>query len=301
MPSPVETAIVFDKREMKISVPFTLAILLSPCIAQSDDSDSCPPALYIQAGSQDEFPSPNANTTCTKAHIRFLESGAYKTISVEQGTSICADYPLIHISVPADTPVGPSKITWLCENDEPDPCQLLFIQSASASNSVSVTSLALSQECPTVQARTSSQGDTLVSSAAASFTEPVGSRSTMSSNTDAPQPTDVSTYESTVNPTGINTADAMSGPSMTGTSGSILSSPAANPTDYSTPSDGGERSTTATTGTNLPTPTAVSNGAYTTEETNGPSTASVSGSIPTSSVEEYNQQTTNNGCTCPPT
>ncbi|KAH7208458.1 uncharacterized protein BKA55DRAFT_529630 [Fusarium redolens] len=118
------------------------------CAAQSDQNDNCQPALYIKAGEYGNFTTPNANATCEHALISFLEVDTSETVPVQQGDATCEAYPLIHISIPTDTPVGTAKITWLCDNEKPNPCQLMFVQPASPAAKASVSDIAMTLECP---------------------------------------------------------------------------------------------------------------------------------------------------------
>ncbi|WKT53808.1 MFS transporter superfamily [Fusarium oxysporum f. sp. vasinfectum] len=136
--------------------PFTVSLI------QSQPSGK--PALYIKAGEYGNFTSPNANATCEQALISFLEVDTSETISLQQGDAICEVYPLIHISIPTDTPVGTAKITWLCDNEKPNPCQLLFVQPASPSATASVSSFAMTMECPSSESGSIPQTDTAQSS-----------------------------------------------------------------------------------------------------------------------------------------
>lgn len=142
---------------MKTSVTLLLILTTYHCTAQTDGREGCPPALYIEAGSQGEFASPNANSTCENALISFLEKNSNQTVSVQQGESVCGVYPLIHISIPTDTPVGTAKITWLCDDEKPNPCQLMFVQPVAPSSIAQVSEFAMSLECPSSEVGAISQ------------------------------------------------------------------------------------------------------------------------------------------------
>ncbi|KAJ9419818.1 hypothetical protein QL093DRAFT_2015021 [Fusarium oxysporum] len=146
-----------------MNTPLTILLLLGSiyqCAGQSDYNDNCQPALYIKAGDYGNFTSPNANATCEHALISFLEVDTSETVSLQQGDAICEVYPLIHISIPTDTPVGTAKITWLCDNEKPNPCQLLFVQPASPYATASVSTFAMTLECPSSESGIIPQTDT---------------------------------------------------------------------------------------------------------------------------------------------
>lgn len=146
---------------MKTSVTLLLTFCAYRCAAQLDSGEDCPPTLYIKAGGYGEFINSNANSTYDSALISFLGTESNQTVAVQQGNSVCGIYPLIHISIPANTPVGTAKITWPCDNEKPNPCPLMFVQPASPSSSSSLASeLVMNLECPSSEAVAISETNT---------------------------------------------------------------------------------------------------------------------------------------------
>lgn len=159
---------------------FLAGFIVPICLAQSNEGETCPPALYIQAGQSDEFPTPNANTTCRTAHLIMVDSGIEEYIEVEQAEVVCMDYPLLHISVPGSIPPGTGKITWLCQDEVIRPCQLIFVEPMSDSASVTASAFSMSQECPSGRIRTESSP----TGSSSSLSGMIGSLSTV--NADVP-------------------------------------------------------------------------------------------------------------------
>ncbi|KAH7120077.1 hypothetical protein B0J13DRAFT_649366, partial [Dactylonectria estremocensis] len=78
----------------------------------------------------------------------------HQKIPVTNSQPPCTEYPLIHLSLPDDAPLGPGKIVWECDEGGPAACQVMSVQAATLV-SATATEYYLSQECVTDYPRTS--------------------------------------------------------------------------------------------------------------------------------------------------
>lgn len=123
---------------------FALSLLLRAAYAQV--TGECLIGLVLYAGESTEFLSPNANLTCREADVFFSNGSLHQKVSVENSQPPCAEYPLIHLSLPDDAPLGPGKIVWQCDEGGPAACQVMSVQAATPA-SATATEYYLSQEC----------------------------------------------------------------------------------------------------------------------------------------------------------
>ncbi|KAH7115731.1 hypothetical protein B0J13DRAFT_653607 [Dactylonectria estremocensis] len=131
---------------------FALSLLLRVAYAQV--TDECLIGLVLYAGESTEFLSPNANLTCPEADVFFSNGSLHQKIPVKNNQPPCTEYPLIHLSLPDDAPLGPGKIVWQCDEGGPAACQVISVQAATLA-SAAATEYYLSQECVTNYPRTS--------------------------------------------------------------------------------------------------------------------------------------------------
>lgn len=146
------------KAQMQRAGVTWLALSLLLCVAYAQVTGECLIGLVLYAGESTEFLSPNANLTCREADVFFSNGSLHQKIPVQNSQPPCTEYPLIHLSLPDDAPLGQGKIVWECDEGGPAACQVISVQAATLA-SATATEYYLSQECVTDYPRTSLAGN----------------------------------------------------------------------------------------------------------------------------------------------
>jgi hypothetical protein len=135
---------------MKLHTPLYHALMLAHLSVGQDSESECSAGPVLYAGGWQEHLGPNKDLKCQEASVYFFDQDKRQNIPIQHGDTLCRDYPSINISLPVDAPLGPGRITWLCDSGEKDYCQVITVvaMKTSATATGPVSEYAMTQNCP---------------------------------------------------------------------------------------------------------------------------------------------------------
>lgn len=118
-------------------------------LAQDSDSE-CAAGPVLSAGGWRDFLAPNKDLRCQGASIYFFEKDERHYVPIQYGDVLCHSLPSANVSLPIDAPSGLARITWLCDSEEQDYCQIASIMAATSTPpAANMATYAMIQNCPT--------------------------------------------------------------------------------------------------------------------------------------------------------
>ncbi|EXK77960.1 hypothetical protein FOQG_17343 [Fusarium oxysporum f. sp. raphani 54005] len=135
---------------MRLLTPLYHTFVLAQFVLAQDSDSECAAGPVLSAGGWRDFLAPNKDLKCQGASIYFFEKDERHYIPIQYGDVLCHSLPSANVSLPIDAPSGLARITWLCDSEEQDYCQIASVMAATSTPSVTNTATyAMVQNCPT--------------------------------------------------------------------------------------------------------------------------------------------------------
>ncbi|KAF5988730.1 hypothetical protein FCOIX_327 [Fusarium coicis] len=135
---------------MRLLTPLYHTFMLAQFVLAQDSDSECAAGPVLSAGGWRDFLAPNKNLRCQGASIYFFEKDERHYVPIQYGDVLCQSLPSANVSLPIDAPSGLARITWLCDSEEQDYCQIASVMAATSTQpAANMATYAMIQNCPT--------------------------------------------------------------------------------------------------------------------------------------------------------
>ncbi|CZR49657.1 uncharacterized protein FPRO_14864 [Fusarium proliferatum ET1] len=159
---------------MRLLIPLYHTFMLTQLVLAQDSDSECAAGPVLSAGGWRDFLAPNKGLRCQGASIYFFEKDERHYVPIQYGDVLCHSLPSANVSLPIDAPSGLARITWLCDSEEQDYCQIASVMAATSTPpAANMATYAMIQNCPTSAVYTTDKYTDASNERSATFTTPL--------------------------------------------------------------------------------------------------------------------------------